>query len=237
MRLETPKVKSKSKILQADNRGRIVLPQEIRKFGLFELEPDSEMPGHYHLYPLQTKRLTEGAREAVGSETVDWKRRYDHLHAVLIPGIRAVSKSWNDDRSLKKKMMIQATILFGSYARKDAFQNSDLDLAVFVAPFPKFSERNEIQDFFERNLENELSIFRALGARCDLSLVFVTEASRTAISPLSFSIAEEGFEIFSSGNFFSEWEASVRETMKNHSVLALGAGRNRIWKWNRHENS
>lgn len=165
---------TKSKIIQSDSRGRIVLPPDIRKFGLFELEADAKTVGHYHLYPLQAKRLMEKNQQDLPA-AADWNRRYDYVNKKIMPAIQTVAMAWNRNASRQKSFLIQAVTLFGSYARKDAFHNSDLDLAFFISPFPSFSDRNRIQQHFETQLESEMKLFKTMGAACDLSLIFVTE--------------------------------------------------------------
>jgi len=227
---------TKSKIIQSDSRGRIVLPPDLRRFGLFELEADAKTVGHYHLYPLQTKRLMEKNQQDL-PPAADWSRRYDYVNKKIMPAIQTAAMAWNGNAARQKSFLIQAVTLFGSYARKDAFHNSDLDLAFFISPFPSFSDRNRIQQHFETQLESEMKVFKTMGAACDLSLIFVTEGAQKSISPLAFSIAEEGIEVFSNDDFFSRWTNVVRETMKVHHVRALGEGRDRVWQWGSHGSS
>jgi len=210
-------IKTRTQLLQSDSRGRIVLPKELKHHKLFELEPDALSPDHFHLFPLETRRRSAVAEDSLlKNET-----RVQLVKRILFSRFVEFAKN--------KK--VESLVLYGSYARGDAFNTSDLDIAIFLKSYPTFKQRREIQDELDLFLKEELALLERNKIDAEISLLFITMQSKSSVSPLVFSIASDGIVIWQKQKIFDDWKSEVMKTMKRLHVISKGEGKSRTWIW------
>ncbi len=127
---------------------------------------------------------------------------------------------------------LNSVAIFGSYARREARLNSDLDLYIVLknAPYPS---RNKVNRDFTESVENKLIAIleelRSTGICMDISPVIFSIEQASCFNPLYYDMTEHAFIIQDENDFLKEKIEATREMMKKNGSKKVIVGGH--WYW------
>ncbi len=206
-------------LLQADSRGRIVLPKSMRKFGLFEVEIGDEERGIMKLFAVEAHRL-DGERQRKGQPS-SLAKAHQMLVTKILPQVCQYLET-------QLRENLKAVILYGSMARDDYRNQSDVDLALILERPLKLQERLGLEERIDNIVAADLEVLRSSGFHFSLSFTHLPfKIQETQVYPLLYSIADEGKLISEHLPSWQDWKLQIKKIMKLNNVHREKGS----WKW------
>lgn len=202
-------------LLQTDSRGRLLLPKELRNYKLFELEEDRNATGSFLLHALKAQRISNPSPAQAMTPDDAW----GFIQKKIFPKLIQIAK--------QTKHSIQAIVVYGSYARGEAFNTSDLDIAIFCGGEIK---RRDFEDYLDRTFEAELRSLETRKIFLTLNPIFISVSTAPQTSTLAYSLASDGICVFDSQNIFIKWKAEVLDVMKARGAKRIQRGLDKVWE-------
>lgn len=124
-----------------------------------------------------------------------------------------------------------SVVLFGSFARGDFDQRSDIDLLIVFEELPSsFFERSRLFDMAERRVEADFRPMKEMGYLCQFMPVLKTRQEAFYHSPLYLDIVEDGKILYDKSEFIKGVLNDIRLKLSE-----LGAQRKYLegggWYW------
>lgn len=135
-------------------------------------------------------------------------------------------------RALREQLgeSLEAVVLFGSVARGEATERSDIDLLIVVSGLPRGRfARQEILEPVDVRLEPRLRALRRRGIITDVSPVIKTPAEAQTLTPLYLDFVEDAEILYERDGFFSNVLARLRRSLERLGARRLRRGRIRYW--------
>lgn len=122
-------------------------------------------------------------------------------------------------------------IVYGSVARGDAKQSSDLDLLIMVEGLPKSRfDRNKIFDMVEDLLIKDLEDLHASGCHVVLSPILKTPEEARKISSLYLDMVEDAVIVYDKNRFFESILVRLSRKLKELGAERVWVGKKWYWK-------
>jgi len=136
--------------------------------------------------------------------------------------VKIIKKEFKDD--------LTSVVLYGSVARGDNRNDSDVDLLIIIKNLPKDSMLKRIR-LFETKVEDKLNLdeYWKNGYYISLSPILKTPEEAEKISPLYLDMAYDAIILYDKNQFFTKILQKLKERLKE-----LGAERVRMgkkWYW------
>jgi predicted nucleotidyltransferase len=153
------------------------------------------------------------------------------LRSGILEGYRKAAETLKAslERTLGERLV--SVVLFGSVARGDVTDSSDVDLLIVVKELPgsRF-ERMEVFDEAEKQCGNELKpICERYGITVSFSPIIKDVEQAARISPLYLDIVEDGVILFDRDDFMKKVLEKLGERLRELGARRVWRGRK--WYW------
>ncbi|MHA1328308.1 MAG: nucleotidyltransferase domain-containing protein [Promethearchaeota archaeon] len=119
-------------------------------------------------------------------------------------------------------------VLYGSVARGDFNENSDIDLLIVCENLPK-SISKRIEMFLEIEDELQLEKYHEKGFHVDFSTILRTKKEAENLIPLYLDMVDDAVILYDKNNFFNNVLNRLREQLKKLGAKRIYIGKK--WYW------
>ena len=124
-----------------------------------------------------------------------------------------------------------SVVLFGSFARGDFHERSDIDLLIVIEKLPQSQfKRSRLFDEAAEKLMDGFKLLREMGYLCQFMPIMKSREEAAYHSPIYLDMVEEGMILYDKGGFFKSVLEEIRQRLKE-----LGAKRRFLkgggWYW------
>ncbi len=132
-------------------------------------------------------------------------------------------------RSFGEKLL--AVVLYGSVARNEATQYSDIDLLVIASDLPegRFARQKHLEAA-DKELDPELQKLRRQGVFTDFCPMLKTPEEAGRIIPLYLDLVEDAVILYERAGFFSAILERLRRSLERLGARRVRTGRVRYWE-------
>ncbi|MEY4063801.1 MAG: hypothetical protein RIR26_9 [Pseudomonadota bacterium] len=123
--------------------------------------------------------------------------------------------------------------VFGSYARKEARLNSDLDLFLVLKELPFSSRSKTHRDFVESveaRLDDDLQKLRMAGINMEISPIILSEEQARCFNPLYYDMTSAVLLVCDQNDFLKSRILATKELMKRNGSEKIAIGGHWYWK-------
>jgi len=152
------------------------------------------------------------------------KRVKDKVNEILSKIVEALKRRFGED--------LVSVVLFGSFARGDFHERSDIDLLIVVESLPesKFERSRIFDEAVWDELRDDLKELRRMGCLSQPMPIMKTREEAEYRSPLYLDMTEDAVILYDKGGFFEAVLEGMRKRLRE-----LGARRKRLksggWYW------
>lgn len=129
------------------------------------------------------------------------------------------------------KENVVSIVLFGSVARKEANEHSDIDLLIVFKTLPTGRlARTALLEKIENALEKDLSALRAKGLFTNLNYLLKTKEEAENMRPLYFDLTDDAVYLYDKNNFFKAILNKLAARLKKLGSKRRKEGKVRYWE-------
>jgi predicted nucleotidyltransferase len=129
------------------------------------------------------------------------------------------------------KDKLYSVVIYGSVARGDNRNDSDIDLLIIVEGLPKSRiERFKIFEQIELNLMEDIEKLYGEGYYISFSPILKTPEEASHFSPLYMDMVEDAIILYDKENFFSEVLKGVKKKLEELGFERVWLGKKWYWR-------